>query len=317
MQVNEFSREYQQRINRVLDFIEKNIAQDLNLNDIAAVAHFSPYHFHRIFKAMTGESLNRFIQRVRVEKAAQLLLGKKSASITEIALDCGYSGSDAFARAFREAFGMSATQWRKNVHEKSKNRQAGGNGRQASDSSLWYIDYVKQQWRIEMKTERTMDVNVRVEPQPEMTVAYVRHIGPYAGDEALFGRLFGRLFQWAGAHGVLSNPDLKVLTIYHDDPDITEPEKLRISVCVTVPKDTAVEGDIGKMNIPAGLYAMGHFEISTDQYGQAWKTMCGDWLPQSGYEPGDGFPYELMLNDPAKDPEGKHIIEICLPVKAI
>ena len=62
--------EYTARINRVLDYIEANIDTALSLETLAGVAHFSPFHFHRIFKAMTGETLNRFIQRIRVEKAA-------------------------------------------------------------------------------------------------------------------------------------------------------------------------------------------------------------------------------------------------------
>ena len=59
--------EYIARINRVLDYIEENISGDLSLRTLASVAAFSPYHFHRIFRALTGETVNGFIQRIRID----------------------------------------------------------------------------------------------------------------------------------------------------------------------------------------------------------------------------------------------------------
>ncbi len=104
--------EYIFRVNRVIDYIETNIDKDLSLQDLARIANFSQFHFHRIFRAIVGETLNRFIQRMRVEKAATQLMANPKKSITEIAFDCGFSGSASFARAFRETFHMSASEWR-------------------------------------------------------------------------------------------------------------------------------------------------------------------------------------------------------------
>lgn len=106
--------EYMSRINRVIDYIETNIDEDLSLENLARVANFSRFHFHRIFRAIVGETLSQFIQRIRVERAAAQLIDNPRKSITEIAFDCGFSGSATFARAFRETFHMSASQWRSN-----------------------------------------------------------------------------------------------------------------------------------------------------------------------------------------------------------
>ena len=92
---------YIARINRVIDYVEANIDKELTLSELAEVALFSPFHFHRIFSAIVGETLNGFIQRLRIEKAATMLVQNPKKSITEIAFDCGFSGSSAFARAFR------------------------------------------------------------------------------------------------------------------------------------------------------------------------------------------------------------------------
>ena len=112
--------EYTARINLVIDYIEKNIDKDLSLQEIAKVSQFSPFHFHRIFSAMMQETLNDFIQRLRIEKAASKLLQNPRQSITEVALECGFSGSSAFAKAFKEAFRMSATTWRERKIDNSK-----------------------------------------------------------------------------------------------------------------------------------------------------------------------------------------------------
>src|SRR5512137_2314544 len=111
-----FRAEYALRINRVIDYIEANIEKELSLETLAEVACFSRYHFHRLFGAITGEPLGRFIQRIRVEKAASKLIHNPKTSITQIALECGFSGSAAFARTFKEAFGMSAREWRAEGH---------------------------------------------------------------------------------------------------------------------------------------------------------------------------------------------------------
>jgi len=317
--------EYTARINRVMDYIEANIGKDLSLKELADVAHFSPFHFHRIFSAMVGETLNDFIQRIRIERAAAKLILSPRKTVTEIAFECGFSSSSAFARAFREAFSMSASDWRSrgrfqnsnNGQEDSKISQTVGNIRQDFDVCLSYTQGTsKQIWRIDMKNKE-LQTQVEVKDLPEMHIAYVRHIGPYKGDVDLFGRLFNKLLGWAGPRGLLRFPETKLLTLYYDNPDITEESKLRTDVCITVPPDTEVSGEIGKATIPDGKYAVAHFEIRTDQYSDAWEAVYGGWLPESGYQPEDGPCYELYLNDPKTHPEGKQIVDICFPVKPL
>jgi len=317
--------EYTFRINRVLDYIERNIDKALSLTKLADIASFSRFHFHRIFAAMVGETTNQFIQRIRVNKAAGQLAVYPNKSITAIALDCGFSGSATFARAFRERYGMSASEWRdayRNDSNMSKmnsnNDQPVGNIGKDFNISTTYNQGTNQiKWRVEMKGESKLKAEVVVKDIPEFTVAYIRHTGPYMGDGELFGRLFGKLMQWAGPRGLLASPDLKCLTIYHDDPELVEQDKQRISIALSVPEDTEVDGEVGKMKVSAGKYAMAHFEIDPAQYGDAWAAVCGGWLPDSGYQPDDGLVYELYLNNPEEHPEKKHIVEICIPVKPL
>lgn len=90
-------QEYAARMNRVVDHIQKHLDDPLDLEQLAAIACFSPFHFHRLFSAWMGETIQAFVQRLRLERAAAELVFDLRKSITAIALDCGFSGSSAFA----------------------------------------------------------------------------------------------------------------------------------------------------------------------------------------------------------------------------
>jgi AraC family transcriptional regulator len=182
----------------------------------------------------------------------------------------------------------------------------------------FYIDTntKNQIWRIKM--ESLDDVRIEVKELPELQTLYIRHTGPYKSNGALFERLFTKLTNWAGARNLLRFPETKFLSVYHDDPEITDDEKLRLSVCLTVEEDTPVDGEIGKMNVPGGTFAVGSFELSgSGAYERAWSVMMAGWLPDSGYQPDDRPCYEIYKNDPNTHPGGKHLVDICIPVKPL
>ena len=308
-------REYIARVNRVIDYIEQNLAEPMPLAHLAEVACFSPYHFHRIFKALTGETLTAFVQRLRTERAASMLLTQPETPITHIALDCGFASSASFARVFKGTFGMSASEWRcADDQARMAERKIGQTFRKDRKAVIGPVDYLMSSNSKEH--DMTHNSNIQVQQLPELNVAYVRNVGPYAGDSELFRSLFARLMQWAGPRGYCT-PDAQYLSVSHDDPKVTEEDKLRISVCVTVPNDTKAEGDVGIMKLAGGAYAVGHFEIKTDQIPAAWNTMMGEWLVDSGYQPDDRLCYERCLNSPSEHPERLHIIDICVPVRPL
>lgn len=330
------AKEYVARINRVIDYINSNIDKPLTVPELADVATFSQYHFHRIFSALLGETVLSYIQRKRIEKAANVLIANPSLSITEVALDHGFSGSASFARLFKQSFNMSASEWRKGGYREfeklssasSKNGKTNSRNGKEIEKEKPYISWYREDdvnyscdIRINNKGVKKMstveNAPVEVKNIPEMTIAYIRHIGPYKGNVELFESLWGKMMKWAGPRGLLSQEDMKSLCIYHDNPDITDEENLILDICISVPEDTEVSGEVGKRTIAAGKYAVAHFEISPEEYEQAWNYIYGSWFPESGYEPADGVCYEQCLNDPHSHPEGKHCIDICVPVKAL
>lgn len=309
-------QEYIARIYRVQDYIDEHLNKDLTLEELANVAGFSAYHFHRIFSTLVGESLYKYIQRTRLEKAASFLKSNFRKSITEIALELGFSNSAVFSRSFKKYYGISATMWRdsKSSIISSKNRQIESrNGKDPLMDNI-YDKYCTNQnnWR---EFNMIIRKDVEVKTIEDMSVIYVRHVGPYAGDGALFDKLFGKLFKWAGARDLMSD-EMKIFTIYHDNPSITQDDKLRISVCMTAPKDIEVDGEIGKMVVSSGKYAIGHYEVNVDQYSAAWAHIC-EWVIDSGYQPDDKPCFELYLNDPEQHPDKKHWVDVYMPVKPL
>jgi AraC family transcriptional regulator len=308
--------EYLARIHRVQDHIERHLGEELRLEDLARMAWFSAFHFHRIYAAITGETIREFVARLRLERAASTLLRFPERSITEIALDAGFGGSAAFARAFRAAYGMTASEFRKTGKPLRKRGEEGrkGAGYVAPVGAAPDGPDAADLRRPDMsgKGKKKADA-IAVEELPAFTVAYVRHVGPYAGNAGLFAGLFGRLGQWAGPRGLVRK-DTRWLAIYHDDPEITPPEKLRLSACITVPAGTQGERDVSVMEIPAGKCAVARYSLQKHEYAAAWNWLMGEWLPASGYQPDDRPCYEVYLSQP-EDPV--QVVDIVEPVKAL
>jgi AraC family transcriptional regulator len=309
--IQETSRsEYVKRINRVTEFIDEHYHEQVNLDKLAEVAHFSPFHFHRIFSMITGETPADFFLRIRTEKAAQQLRDCRNKSISEIAFDCGFSSLALFARTFRRHFGMNASSFRRSekpVFAKdgiyySKNGQPlrkNGQLDTGSNSEICFENLI------------IMETKIVVKEMPDMQAVYCRHTGSF--NEIC--KAYDKLFRFAGPRGLIK-ADSHTVTVYHDDPSVTEISKVRQSACLVVEGDVEVEGEIGKMTIKGGKFAVGHFEIDVTGFEKAWNTMCA-WFTESGYEPGEGNPYEYYYCDPENHPEHKFVLDICIPVKAL
>ncbi len=303
--MNVYQKEYIHRINKVIDYIEQHIDQELSLEILSDVASFSPFHFHRIFAAFVGETLYEFIKRIRIEKAASMLLNNPATPVSEIAVNFGYNSTSVFCRNFKARFGISANEFRKNQDENSKNRQLLSKNSKLSETNM---DYVCENNSLKLNT--MMKDNFEIKDMPAMDVVYCRHTGRF--DQ--IGTAYDKLFKWAGPRGLLQFPEAQGITYYHDDPKVTDPEKIRQSACITVKGDVKTEGEIGKMKIPGGKFVVGHFEIHTHEFQQAWDSTCL-WLSQSGYEPADASPYEIYYNNGELDASRKFRVDICIPVK--
>jgi DNA gyrase inhibitor len=297
--------DYTSRINRVIDYIENNLDKQFTLDELALVSHFSKFHFSRIFWGMMGETPFEFIARIRLEKAASMLRMYPHEPVLQIAMRCGYNDKSVFSRNFKSLFRVSPSAWRK---MNSNNSQLLSNSSQhEAEDAGYFCDESKIPRRLTMESKP-----VEVKNFPATTVAYVRHTGPYMGNSELFGSLFNKLFAWAGPRGLI-RPDSRSFAVYHDDPSVTDAQKLRLSICLEVPPGTPVDGEIGSMELEAGKYVMARYQLLPQDFPQAWRWLFGNWFPNSGYQPDDKLPFEIYYGQPGAD--GKLTVDICVPVK--
>ncbi|MDR2951117.1 MAG: AraC family transcriptional regulator [Prevotella sp.] len=307
-------QEYISRINRVMDYIETNIDQQLDLNTIAQIANFSPFHFHRIFTFLIGETPIDFIQRIRIEKAAMLIWNDQSLSVTEIAYICGFSSVSLFSRTFRKYFGITAREFSRT--EKAVFSKDGllfsKNGQLLSKNVKSRLELDSEFCNVEINKLIIMKTRIEVKEMPDMNVIYCRHIGAF---DQIY-KAYEKVIKWAIPRNLYDPEKTKTISVTHDDPSITDLGKVRQSACILIEGDVKVEGEIGKMIIPGGKYAVGHFELNNHEFQQAWNTMCL-WFTESGYQQGEGNTYELYHNYYELHPEKKHIVDICIPVKPL
>ena len=319
-------RVYERRINRVMDYVSQNLTEPLTLDKLAGVAAFSPFHFHRVFKSHTGESLNNFIQRVRLETAARALRDKPQLEVTEIALDAGFGSSSSFAHAFKNHFGMNASEWRaqgvhnlrearwleySNLNQTNRKTEQADNG---SPAQNWSQEELPMNAAVQTPAVQT-PMKVEIKTLPDFHVAYMRNVGPYGPTE--IPPLWQKLMAWAQAQGLTSRETL-TLGIAYDDPEVTPPHKCRYDACIVVPLDVAADGNVGLKDVPGGRYAVYEYVGTSNEIMQAWSRMFSTWLPSSGYQPDSRPCFELYRADSMLDqPPGAFRCDICVPVKPL
>ena len=270
------ARDYHERILRTLAHIQAHLDDALELDELARVACFSPYHFHRIFRGLVGEPVQEHVRRLRLERAAQRLKLQDEA-VTGVALDAGYESHEAFTRAFHPMFGMSPSQFRA-AHQDAPDSPSGVH---YDDASGYHPPDYGAPPAVEIKT------------LPPQRVVYLRHTGPY--DQV--GATWGKLSAWAGRRG-LFGPATRMLGVSYDDPQITPPEKLRYDAALTVDRPVQPEGEFGVMELAGGEYATLLHKGPYETIGRSYQALVGGWLPQSGRELRDAPCFEVYLNSP-------------------
>lgn len=289
--------QYEKRVNRVVDHIHGHLAEDLSLATLASIAAFSPFHFHRVFKGITGETLFAFIQRMRIERAASTLRGDRGQSILAVALDHGFSSAATFARAFRAHFGMSATE-----------RRAGG-------AERWRLTRLpeRKDGTPRRKAGKADRVSVRVSELPGQHVAYMRYVGPYGAHG--IPQLWTRFIQWMAGRDLALENTVR-FGISYDEPGITAPEKCRYDACVVVPRDFAPDRWVNLMDLPRAKYAVAEFRGTALEIEEACDRVFSSWLPGSGWDPDDRPSLERYRGAPtSRGTPGAFRCDLCLPVR--
>ena len=311
------NNEYLSRLNRTIDYIQQHCHEDLNLETLAEVACFSKYHFHRIFKAVLGETVNEFVFRIRLEKAWFQLMLHKFKPITDIALDTGFSSSQNFARSFKAQYGITPSQarteynydsWLKRLQE-SDGTDSVTIHPDAIEPIEQYSQKLKQS--LEKRLAASPEIQFRIETFPPYRVAYIRSWGPYnveVGRDA-----FNRLLQWAEPRGYV-NDDAIVVGVAWNSPYNTPPEKLIYDACITVPASTVADRWVNIQTLQGGDFAIHHCDIDIHRQEEEWMRFLLYGLAKSDYQPDDRPAHSIYSTE--STPE-RVIADLCLPIKPL
>ncbi|MGH1386599.1 AraC family transcriptional regulator [Kordia sp.] len=297
--MSKIRQEYIKRINSVLDFVENNLEGDLSLEQLSQKAHYSPYHFHRIFSLIVGENLNEYINRKRIERIASILLVEYTIPIKTLAYTYGFNSESSFSRAFKKYYGVTPTKFKtegKTILSKI------GIEVFTTQKYICSIDNIKK-W-IEMNAQITL------KELEGIKLAGIMHIGEF--DK--MNQMYQRLLEWGQKNEVLPVSNFKAITVYHDNPNVTQISKVRCSACITINRNIKDEGEIRSLTIQKGNYAVGNFVMNAEDFPKAWKSMSV-WILENGYEFRDGDYFEVYLNDNKTHPEQKFIVDICIPIE--
>ena len=292
------SLDYSRRIDRVLRHIGEHVvgqqgeaSLDLNaldLNALAEIAALSPYHFHRIYAGMLGETIGETMRRLRLHHAAAALV-EGSDAIDRIAGKAGYGSVAAFGRAFQSAYGMAPAAYRKR-------------GYLVAD----YPDPATLQPRSEPEM-----FPVTIKDTKPIRLAALPHRGHYLE----IGPVFGRLYAWAGPRGLMG-PTTRGIGIYYSDTHAVPAPEWRSDACISVGPEVTGDGEVRVIDLAGGRHVVLTHRGPYAELHKAYNWLFGTWLPQSGEEPADRPCFEEYLNNPQEVPPEEWLTEISLPLVA-
>jgi AraC-like DNA-binding protein/DNA gyrase inhibitor GyrI len=320
------NQHYHDRVNRVLDYITEHLDGELSLTRLSAIGGFSPFHFHRIFQGVTGETLNSHVRRVRLERAALVMKTSPRKRITDVALETGFAGTAEFSRAFKNHFGRTASSWdRQSPLEKSKICKA-------PEMLSYHTVEELQRWKAAGK-----NVRVRVQRFENFRYVYTRIYAPYGSTRLVDS--YHALIAWLGERRT-DIRDVVVIGMSLDDPSITPSENCRYDLGIAFPK--APGGMLGEIvrsrgraagslvSLPvqseceAPGFTIRDFEpqhIASVQcvgdlahVDRAWHYLYRIWLPSSAFEPADLPAMEMFVRLPEEIGWETFDLHICIPV---
>ncbi|KRB60203.1 AraC family transcriptional regulator [Rhizobium sp. Root708] len=273
---------YETRLRRVSAHIHNHLDEELDMDKLAEIACISSYHWHRVYRAIHGETLAATVKRLRLHRAAGDIVGTHL-SVGEIAKRSGYPNLQSFNRIFKSVYGMPPAQYRKKGSHTAFEPSPNG------------------------KIATMFDVTLRkIEP---IQLIGVPHLGSYMQIGQAFETLFGTLH----VRG-LARPTMRMIGVYFDDPDIVPADKLRSIACVNTDGGAAIAPPLQAQMLDGGEYAVLRHKGPYANMHKAYQWLYAEWLPASGRQLRDNLMFEEYLNNPREVPPTELLTDIYMPL---
>lgn len=291
---------YEQTVQRTIERIAVRLDEALDLHTLSRDAGMSPFHFHRMFRGMIGETPTELVRRLRMERAAAQLLDTDD-PVTEVAFAAGYETHEAFSRAFRSVFTMAPSTFRTTPRARIEIVATCG------------VHYTRD-GRVQQFTPRLFrgaHMDVQITDLPEMSVGTVHHVGPYNQ----INHAFERLGSIAGPARLFEKPGALMVGLFYDDPESTAPDQLQSDAGIVLPDGAGAPDGLIVKTVPAGKYATTTHVGPYENLGDVWARFVGEWLPSSGQRLKYGPSIEIYRNTPMTVPKDQLITELYIPLE--
>jgi DNA gyrase inhibitor GyrI/AraC-like DNA-binding protein len=287
---------YTKRINTVISYVRQNLDGDLSLEALSRVGCFSKFHFHRVFKAITDETVGDMVLRMRVERAANLLRTVPKLSISSAAIEAGFTSAPVFSRAFKKQFGITARQWdRKGPLENSKNSQ-----------------FRDEFPRYTLEELEGFGFEVKVRSLPKQRLAFIRVHDAYSSFDRIKDAYL-RLIEWYRQIGG-SLDDISLYGMSQDNPDVTPLRLCRFDWCISVSADQKGDSDISITDFPACRIAAIRCVGGFSEENKVIQYLFRYWLPRSRYQPANLPGMEIYRQQPLELGWEEYDIDCAVPV---
>lgn len=277
---------YQQSLNRVLEYIEQHLDTKIDLTTLAEISNFSPYHFHKITRALLGEPIGSYIIRIRMEAAAKLIRYSQL-KLETIAYNIGFETPSSLSKAFKNHFGISPSDYRKNKTYTIKTTTI-------------------------METQKLNIKKPKIITLEAQNCLYYKMQGAYQTLD--YGTAWETLWAQIKAQGLFTK-GIKHIGLPYDDPKVTDPDKTRYDACLTIHKPAKPSEDVGVKTLEGGKFAMFLYQGSYKHFEQVYDYIFNDWLLNSEYELRDDTTRERYISHPDRVAEDKLKTEFYIPIQ--
>ncbi len=276
---------YNEKLNVIVEYIHNNLDSKIDIKTLAEISHFSPFHFHRISRALLGEPIGAYISRTRVETAAKMIR-YTALDIEDIAYSVGFETPSSLSKMFKRYFDISPTAYRKDK------------------------TYIK-------KTEITMETTLNIKKPKIISIEdkqclYYRMQGAY--QTLNYGAAWEKLWGVIKAQKLFTK-GIEHLGLPHDDPKVTEDDKIRYDACLVIHKDAKPIDDVGVKTLKGGQFAVFLYQGSYEYFADVYNYIFNDWLLNTDYELRDEPVREKYISNPERVEPHKLKTEFYLPIK--
>lgn len=275
----ETSNIHHQKIQDIIVHINNHLFDSLDTDMLSDMSGLSKYHFRRVFQTVCGENIGSYIQRLRLEHIAHLLVSTDF-TINQILEQTNYQTKFSLAKAFKKHFEITTSQYRekyKPMHDEQ------------------HTVIVPEIWSI----------------QP-MKIFYIE-VGEKYKDELRYKLIWNRLINYARQYNE-SKSNYKFVSVSMDDPSITPMAKCRFYLGVTIDNNMTHDSQPGIMEIPGGRYAIFRHTGDYSLLHKFYRKIYEEWFPKSKYRPQSPFSFEMYMNHPDSTLKTELITDIYIPV---